>query len=77
MVRKEIVLRWVDFYCNGSRFVFYKLVSLRMRNSAFSLIAPLHHHYEKQGWEGNKVVIRFGLLPFFLVVLELNDQKLR
>ncbi|MEI1413311.1 phospho-N-acetylmuramoyl-pentapeptide-transferase, partial [Pseudomonas aeruginosa] len=41
------------------------------------LMAPLHHHYEKQGWKETQVVIRFWIITIMLVVLGLMTLKLR
>ena len=40
-------------------------------------MAPLHHHYEKQGWKETQVVIRFWIITIILVVLGLMTLKLR
>ena len=39
-------------------------------------MAPLHHHYEKQGWKETQVVIRFWIITIMLVVLYYNDLKI-
>ena len=41
------------------------------------LMAPLHHHFEKQGWHETKVVFRFYILCFLCAVLALATLKLR
>jgi phospho-N-acetylmuramoyl-pentapeptide-transferase len=33
------------------------------------LMAPLHHHYEKKGWDENKVVRVFWLWGIFFAIL--------
>jgi phospho-N-acetylmuramoyl-pentapeptide-transferase len=40
-------------------------------------MAPLHHHFEKQGWYESKVVMRFYVLCFLCAVLALSTLKLR
>ncbi len=39
--------------------------------------APVHHHFEEQGWAESQVVIRFYILGIFFAVLALATLKLR
>ena len=41
------------------------------------LMAPLHHHFEKQGWHESQVVARFYILGILFAVLALSTLKLR
>jgi phospho-N-acetylmuramoyl-pentapeptide-transferase len=41
------------------------------------LMAPLHHHFEKQGWYESQVVIRFYILCVLCAVVALATLKLR
>ncbi|QCE33974.1 phospho-N-acetylmuramoyl-pentapeptide-transferase [Acetobacteraceae bacterium] len=41
------------------------------------LMAPLHHHFEKKGWEEPKIVIRFWIIALVLGLLGLATLKLR
>ena len=40
-------------------------------------MAPLHHHFEKQGWAETQVVIRFWIITVVLVLIGLSALKLR
>lgn len=40
-------------------------------------MAPLHHHFQKQGWTENQVVVRFWLIGFLLAAMALATIKLR
>jgi phospho-N-acetylmuramoyl-pentapeptide-transferase len=40
-------------------------------------MAPLHHHFEKQGWKETQVVVRFWIITFLLCLLGLSTLKLR
>ncbi len=40
-------------------------------------MAPLHHHFEKQGWPESKVVIRFWILSVIFALIGLSTLKLR
>ncbi len=41
------------------------------------LMAPVHHHFEKQGWAEPKVVMRFWIVSIILGLLALATLKLR
>lgn len=41
------------------------------------LMAPLHHHFEKKGWQEPKIVVRFWIIAFVLGLCGLATLKLR
>ncbi len=41
------------------------------------LMAPIHHHFEKKGWQEPKVVVRFWIISIILGLLALATLKLR
>jgi phospho-N-acetylmuramoyl-pentapeptide-transferase len=41
------------------------------------LMAPLHHHFEKSGWNETQVVIRFWIITMLLCLVGLASLKLR
>ena len=51
---------------------FYKLTGKRI-----FLMAPLHHHFEKRGWEESTIVIRFWIIAVILALVGLSTLKLR
>ena len=40
-------------------------------------MAPLHHHFEKLGWEEPTIVVRFWILGIFCALVALATLKLR
>ena len=40
-------------------------------------MAPLHHHFEKSGWNESQVVIRFWIITMLLCLVGLASLKLR
>ena len=40
-------------------------------------MAPLHHHFEKQGWKETQVVVRFWIVTILLCLIGLTTLKLR
>ncbi len=41
------------------------------------LMAPLHHHYQKQGYQESKIVTRFWIVGIMLAILSIVTLKLR
>ncbi|MCH8567870.1 MAG: phospho-N-acetylmuramoyl-pentapeptide-transferase [Balneolales bacterium] len=41
------------------------------------LMAPIHHHFEKQGWAEPKIVVRFWIIATMLAVITVVTLKLR
>jgi phospho-N-acetylmuramoyl-pentapeptide-transferase len=78
MVRQEIVL-----FVMGGVFVL-ETVSVIMQVASFKLtgrrifrMAPLHHHFELKGWAEPKVIVRFWIISFLLVLAGLATLKIR
>jgi phospho-N-acetylmuramoyl-pentapeptide-transferase len=40
-------------------------------------MAPVHHHFEKKGWNESQVVIRFWIITMVLVLIGLASLKIR
>ncbi|MCY4261524.1 MAG: phospho-N-acetylmuramoyl-pentapeptide-transferase [Rhodobacteraceae bacterium] len=53
--------------------VFY----FRLTGKRFFRMAPLHHHFEKQGWQEPQIVIRFWIIALILALLGLVSLKVR
>lgn len=43
----------------------------------FFLMAPIHHHFQKQGWPETKVVLRFWVLSLICALAGLSTLKIR
>jgi len=41
------------------------------------LMAPLHHHFEKKGWQEATIVIRFWIIAVILALIGLGTLKIR
>ena len=41
------------------------------------LMAPLHHHFQKENWTETKVVVRFWILSVLFALAGLATLKLR
>ncbi|MFN7097322.1 MAG: phospho-N-acetylmuramoyl-pentapeptide-transferase [Gammaproteobacteria bacterium] len=78
VVRQELVL-----FVMGGIFV-VETISVILQVGSYKLtrkrifrMAPLHHHFELKGWVEPKVVVRFWIITFVLVLLGLATLKLR
>ena len=78
MVRQELVL-----FIMGGVFVI-ETVSVILQVASFKLtgkrifrMAPLHHHYELKGWPEPRVIVRFWIITFILVLIGLASLKIR
>ena len=84
IVRQEILLAIM-----GGVFV-AEAVSVMVQVSYFKLtkkkygvgrrvlkMAPLHHHFEKSGWQETQVVVRFWIITMLLCLVGLSTLKLR
>ncbi|TLN23499.1 phospho-N-acetylmuramoyl-pentapeptide-transferase [bacterium] len=41
------------------------------------LMAPIHHHFEKKGWEEPKITVRFWIISIILALVGLATLKIR
>jgi phospho-N-acetylmuramoyl-pentapeptide-transferase len=78
IVRQEIVL-----FVMGGVFVL-ETVSVMLQVASFKLtgkrifrMAPIHHHFELKGWAEPKVIVRFWIISFVLVLVGLATLKIR
>lgn len=78
IVRQEIV-----FFMMSGIFVL-ETVSVILQVGSFKLtgkrifrMAPIHHHFELKGWPEPRVIVRFWIITFVLVLCGLATLKLR
>ena len=57
--------------------VIIQVISFKLFAKRVFRMAPLHHHYEKKGWEESTIVIRFWIISVILVLIALSTLKLR
>jgi phospho-N-acetylmuramoyl-pentapeptide-transferase len=57
---------------------YFKLTRRRYgEGRRFFLMAPIHHHFQKQGWPETKVVLRFWVLSLMCALAGLGTLKIR
>jgi phospho-N-acetylmuramoyl-pentapeptide-transferase len=57
--------------------VIIQVVSFKTRGKRVFLMAPIHHHFEKKGWEEPKVIVRFWIVSIVLALFAVMTLKLR
>jgi phospho-N-acetylmuramoyl-pentapeptide-transferase len=78
LVRQELVL-----FIMGGVFVvetisvILQVASFKLRGRRIFRMAPIHHHFELQGWPEPRIIVRFWIITVVLVLLGLATLKLR
>ena len=78
LIKKEILLIFVGgVFVLEALSVIIQVVSYKTRRKRVFKMAPLHHHYELNGWNETKVVTRFWILGGLFVILSLSTLKIQ
>jgi phospho-N-acetylmuramoyl-pentapeptide-transferase len=54
-----------------------QVASFRLTGKRVFRMAPLHHHFELQGWPEPRVIVRFWIATVILVLIGLASLKIR
>jgi phospho-N-acetylmuramoyl-pentapeptide-transferase len=57
--------------------VIVQVISFKLTGRRVFRMAPLHHHFEKMGWQEPTIVIRFWIIATILALIGLSTLKLR
>ncbi len=49
----------------------------KMYKKRIFLMSPIHHHFEEKGWPEPKIIVRFWIITFILVLIALASLKIR
>jgi len=78
IVRQEIVLIIMGgVFVMEALSVMVQVASFKLTGRRVFRMAPLHHHFELNGWKENQVVVRFWIITIILVLVGLSTLKLR
>lgn len=79
IVRQEIVfLLMAGIFVAETASVILQVAYFKMTHGKrIFRMAPLHHHLELKGWPEPKIIVRFWIITFFLVLCGLATLKLR
>jgi len=78
IVRQEVVVLVMGgiFVLETASFIL-QVASFKLTGKRIFRMAPIHHHFELKGWAEPKVIVRFWIITFFLVLAGLATLKLR
>ena len=57
--------------------VIIQVVSFKTRGKRVFRMAPIHHHFELKGWPEPRIIVRFWIITFILVLIALASLKIR
>jgi phospho-N-acetylmuramoyl-pentapeptide-transferase len=78
IVRQEIVLAIMGgIFVLETVSVMLQVASFKLRGKRIFRMAPIHHHFELKGWAEPKVIVRFWIISFVLVLVGLATLKVR
>ncbi|MCI0545733.1 MAG: phospho-N-acetylmuramoyl-pentapeptide-transferase [Candidatus Rokubacteria bacterium] len=78
LTKSELLLPLIGgIYVVEAASVIIQVVAFKLTGRRVFRMAPLHHHYELEGWAEPKIIVRFWILSFMLALLALTTLKLR
>ena len=78
IVRQEVVVLVMGgIFVLETASVILQVASYKLTGKRIFRMAPIHHHFELKGWAEPKVIVRFWIITFFLVLAGLATLKLR
>jgi phospho-N-acetylmuramoyl-pentapeptide-transferase len=78
IVRQELVLLIMGgIFVVETLSVMIQVVSFKLTGKRVFKMAPIHHHFELKGWPEPRVIVRFWIITFVLVLCGLATLKLR
>jgi len=78
LVRQEIVLLIMGgVFVMETVSVVLQVTSFKLTGKRIFRMAPLHHHFELKGWPEPRVIVRFWIITFILVLVGMASLKIR
>jgi phospho-N-acetylmuramoyl-pentapeptide-transferase len=78
VVRQELALLIMGgLFVVETLSVIAQVASFRLTGRRILHMAPLHHHFELKGWPEPRVIVRFWIVTFVLVLVGLASLKIR
>ena len=78
LIKKELLLVLLGgIFVMEALSVILQVASFRLTGQRIFRMAPLHHHFQLEGWAESKVTVRFWIVGAILVLLSLSTLKLR
>jgi len=77
-IKHEIVLAIIGgLFVLEAVSVIVQVTSFKLTGKRVFRMAPIHHHFEKKGWQEPTIVIRFWIIAIVLALIGLSTLKLR
>lgn len=78
VIRQELVLMIMGgVFVIETVSVILQVASYRLTGKRIFKMAPIHHHFELKGWPEPRIIVRFWIITFVLVLIGLASLKLR
>lgn len=77
-IRQELVLFFMGgIFVLETFSVILQVASFKLTGKRIFRMAPIHHHFELKGWPEPRIIVRFWIITFILVLCGLATLKLR
>jgi phospho-N-acetylmuramoyl-pentapeptide-transferase len=78
LIKQELLLPFIGgVYVIEALSVLLQVGSYKSRGKRIFLMAPIHHHFEKKGWDEAKIIARFWIVGLIMALFALTTLKLR
>jgi phospho-N-acetylmuramoyl-pentapeptide-transferase len=78
LIKKEVLALIIGgVFVLEAASVMLQVLSYKITKKRVFLMAPIHHHFEKSGWDETKVVIRFWILGGLFAIIALSTLKIQ
>ena len=77
-IRQELILIIIGgVFVVETLSVIIQVASFKLIGKRVFKMAPIHHHFELKGWPEPRVIVRFWIITFILVLIGLMSLKVR
>jgi phospho-N-acetylmuramoyl-pentapeptide-transferase len=78
LIKQELLLPFIGgIFVIEALSVIVQVVSFRLRGKRVFRMAPIHHHFELEGWKESKIIVRFWIASLVFALFALTTLKLR
>lgn len=78
IIKQELLLPFIGgIFVVEALSVILQVASFKIRGVRIFRMAPLHHHFELQGWKESKIIARFWIAALVFALFALSTLKLR
>ncbi|HLW79986.1 MAG TPA: phospho-N-acetylmuramoyl-pentapeptide-transferase [Terriglobia bacterium] len=78
VIKQELLLPFIGgIFVIEALSVILQVGSYKLRHKRIFKMAPLHHHFELQGWKESKIIARFWISALIFALFALTTLKLR